>query len=121
MRELQIPAGVESDENATEMVRFWLANGEPNLSLLLGMYEDAEDCDVDELYAWGDIGRRIWTSGGGTSLTTAATQPSGVFPRSSSPHMGSSSYLPLARIVPSPDPSCTQTFGWQAAGPTWPL
>ena len=55
MRELDIPPGVESDENATEMVRYWLANGEPNVSLLLGMYEDAEDCDVDELSAWGNI------------------------------------------------------------------
>src|SRR5262245_54718921 len=55
MRELQIPDGIESDENATEMIRFWLANGEPHLTLLLGMYEDAEDCEVDELFARGNI------------------------------------------------------------------
>ena len=55
MRELRVPDGIKGDENATEMVRFWIANGEPNLTLLLGMYEDGEDCDVDELWAWGNI------------------------------------------------------------------
>lgn len=55
MRELQVPDGVEGDELATEMVRFWLAHGAPHLSLFLGMYQDAEDSDVDELWAWGNI------------------------------------------------------------------
>jgi len=55
MRELQIPTGVDGDEQATEMIRFWIANGEPNVTLLLGMYEDADDSDVDELVAWGNI------------------------------------------------------------------
>jgi hypothetical protein len=55
MRELRIPSDVESDPSATEMIRFWLANNKPHLSLLLGMYEDAEDCDIDELWAWGNI------------------------------------------------------------------
>lgn len=55
MRELLRPTGIVGHEDATEMIRFWLANGEPHLSLLLGMYEDAEDCDVDELWAWGNI------------------------------------------------------------------
>jgi hypothetical protein len=55
MRELRIPDGVEGDDDATEMVRFWLAHDKPHVSLLLGMYEDAEDCEVDELFAWGNI------------------------------------------------------------------
>lgn len=59
MRELIIPVGVDSDPDATEMVRFWLADGEPHVSLLLGMYEDDKDCDIGELYAWGHILRDI--------------------------------------------------------------
>lgn len=55
VRELQIPDGIEGDNEATEMVRFWLANGAPHLSLLLGMYQDAEESKVDELWAWGQI------------------------------------------------------------------
>ncbi|MFA0811033.1 DUF5076 domain-containing protein [Microbulbifer epialgicus] len=57
MRELEVPSTIEGDENATEMVRFWLAHGEPHLALLLGMYEDADtDEEVpDELWAWGNI------------------------------------------------------------------
>jgi hypothetical protein len=55
MRELPIPSENEGDEDATEMARVWLGNNTCNISLLLGMYEDAEDCDVDELYAWGNI------------------------------------------------------------------
>ena len=55
MRELPIPPENDGDEEATEMARVWLGNGSCNVSLLLGMYEDAEDCDVDELWAWGNI------------------------------------------------------------------
>jgi hypothetical protein len=55
MRELQIPDGVVGDDDATEMVRLWLAHGRPHVTLLLGMYEDAEDSDVDELWAWGNL------------------------------------------------------------------
>ena len=55
MRELTIPDGVSSDQDATEMVRFWLAHNKPHVTLLLGMYEDAENCNVDELFAWGQI------------------------------------------------------------------
>ena len=55
MRKLPMPDGIEDDADATEMVRFWLANGAPHVSLLLGMYEDADDSDVDELSAWGNI------------------------------------------------------------------
>lgn len=55
MRELPIPPENDGDENATEMARVWLGIGTCNVSLLLGMYEDAEDCEVDELWAWGNI------------------------------------------------------------------
>ncbi|SRR5258708_36009412 len=55
MRELRIPFGVEGDDRATEMIRFWLAHDKPHMTLLLGMYEDADDCEVDELFAWGSI------------------------------------------------------------------
>ena len=55
MRELPIPSENEGDAQATEMARVWLGNGSCNVSLLLGMYEDAEDCDEDELEVWGYI------------------------------------------------------------------
>ena len=55
MRELLRPTGIVGHDDATELIRFWLAGGQPHLSLLLGMYEDAEDCDVDEFWAWGNI------------------------------------------------------------------
>jgi len=55
MRELTIPVENDGDDNAVEMARVWLGNGRCNVSLLLGMYEDAEDCDEDELEVWGNI------------------------------------------------------------------
>ena len=55
MRELPIPSENEGDMNATEMIRVWLGNGTCNVSMLLGMYEDAEDSDDDELWIWGNI------------------------------------------------------------------
>ena len=55
MRELPIPSENEGDMNATEMIRVWLGNGTCNVSMLLGMYEDAEDSDDDELFIWGNI------------------------------------------------------------------
>lgn len=55
MRELTIPVENAGDPDATEMIRVWLGNGSCNISLLLGMYEDAEDCDIDELEVWGNI------------------------------------------------------------------
>jgi hypothetical protein len=55
MRELPIPEENEGDEHATEMARVWIGNGSCNVSLLLGMYEDADESDVDELWAWGNI------------------------------------------------------------------
>jgi Domain of unknown function (DUF5076) len=55
VRELPIPPENDGDDAATEMARVWLGNGTCNVSLLLGMYADSEDCDVDELFAWGNI------------------------------------------------------------------
>lgn len=56
MRELLKPAEIYGDDDATEMVRFWLAHGKPHLTLLLGMYEDSGDENsADELWAWGNI------------------------------------------------------------------
>lgn len=55
MRELPIPPENEGDEKATEMARVWIGNNTCNVSLLLGMYADAEQGGVDELWAWGNI------------------------------------------------------------------
>lgn len=55
MRELPIPVENTGDDNATEMARVWLGNGTCNVSLLLGMFEDAPDCEDDELEVWGNI------------------------------------------------------------------
>ena len=55
IRELSIPPDTEGDDNATEMIRVWLAHEDVHVSLLLGMWEDAEDCDVDEREAWGNL------------------------------------------------------------------
>jgi predicted secreted Zn-dependent protease len=55
IRELQIPTEIEGDENATEMIRVWLAHEDVHVSLLLGMWEDAADSDVDEAEAWGNL------------------------------------------------------------------
>lgn len=63
MRELGPPPGIEGDESATEMIRVWLAHSQQHVSLLLGMWEDAEDKQVDERDAWGfllaDLTRHI--------------------------------------------------------------
>ena len=63
MRELMPPPEVASDPNATEMIRVWIANKDLHVSLFLGMWEDALDCDVDECDAWGmllsDVVRHI--------------------------------------------------------------
>lgn len=55
MRELDKPTGIAGDEKATEMIRYWIANEDHHVSLLIGMWQDAEECDVDELYAWGNV------------------------------------------------------------------
>jgi predicted secreted Zn-dependent protease len=54
-RPLVIPPETDGDEQATEMIRVWLAHSDVHVSLLLGMWEDAEDCDVDEREAWGNL------------------------------------------------------------------
>ncbi len=55
MRELTIPTETTGDKNATEMMRLWLAHGNLHVSLLLGMWEDAEECNIDERDAWGEL------------------------------------------------------------------
>lgn len=55
IRELYIPPDAEGDENATEMIRVWLAHEDVHVSLLLGMWEDADDCDIDEREVWGNL------------------------------------------------------------------
>ena len=37
------------------MIRVWLAHQDVHVALLLGMRNDAEDCDVDEREAWGNV------------------------------------------------------------------
>lgn len=63
MRELLIPPETDGDPHATEMIRVWLAHQDVHVSLLLGMWEDAEDSEVDEREAWGnmlaDVARHI--------------------------------------------------------------
>jgi len=63
IRELNRPIGIKGDDRATEMIRVWLANDELNVSLFLGMWEDAADSKVDERDAWGfllaDLTRHI--------------------------------------------------------------
>jgi len=53
--ELPIPPEVDGDERAREMIRVWLAHGTLNVSMTLGMWEDADDCDVDERDGWGEL------------------------------------------------------------------
>lgn len=63
MRELDVPPETEGDPRATEMIRVWLAHNQLHVSLLLGMWEDAEDSQIDEREAWGhllaDVARHI--------------------------------------------------------------
>ena len=55
IRSLPPPLEIDGDPEATEMIRVWLAHEDVHVSLLLGMWEDAEDCDVDEREAWGNV------------------------------------------------------------------
>jgi hypothetical protein len=55
MRELDKPPEIVGDDKATEMIRVWLAHKTFHVSMLLGMWEDAEDCEVDERDAWGEL------------------------------------------------------------------
>jgi len=55
IRSLDTPLEIDGDPEATEMIRVWLAHNDVHVSLLLGMWADAEDCDVDEREAWGNL------------------------------------------------------------------
>jgi hypothetical protein len=55
VRELQRPPEIAGDDLATEMIRVWLAHNELHASMLLGMWEDAKDCEIDERKAWGHL------------------------------------------------------------------
>ena len=52
MTELPIPPPVQGDPKATEMVRAWLAHDRLNVSMRLGMWQDA---GIDECEGWGVI------------------------------------------------------------------
>lgn len=54
-RPLEIPPETEGDDRATEVIRIWLAHNDLHVSMLLGMWHDAEDCEVDERDAWGQL------------------------------------------------------------------
>src|SRR6185503_18949061 len=45
MRELKHPPEIAGDKKATEMIRVWLAHDQLHVSMLLGMWQDAEECD----------------------------------------------------------------------------
>ena len=55
MRELTIPPETHGDPRATEMIRVWLAHEDVHVSLLLRRWEDADDSEVDEREAWGNM------------------------------------------------------------------
>lgn len=55
MRELPVPEGIEGDPDATEMVRVWIGNKDIQISMLLGMWEEASNYDLDEREAWGEL------------------------------------------------------------------
>ena len=54
-RPLSVPPDTAGDSDATEMIRVWLAHEQIHVSLFLGMWQDAEDSDVDEREAWGTM------------------------------------------------------------------
>jgi Domain of unknown function (DUF5076) len=55
MNELQIPEGIKDDPNAMEMIRVWIGNKDIQVSMLLGMWEEASNFDIDEKEAWGEL------------------------------------------------------------------
>ena len=63
MRQLDPPPAIDGDDRATEMIRVWLAHNQLHVSILLGMWADAEDSEIDERNAWGhllaDLARHI--------------------------------------------------------------
>ncbi|THB78866.1 MAG: DUF5076 domain-containing protein [Desulfobacteraceae bacterium] len=55
MKELQVPEGIQDDPDAIEMIRVWIANKDIQVSMLLGLWEDAANIDIDERDAWGEL------------------------------------------------------------------
>jgi hypothetical protein len=49
------PAEIAGDDEATEMIRVWIAHNRLHVSMLLGMWHDAEESEVDERDAWGEL------------------------------------------------------------------
>jgi len=54
-RELNQPPEITGDEKATEMIRVWIAHNQLHVSMLLGMWQDAPESQVDEREAWGEL------------------------------------------------------------------
>jgi hypothetical protein len=55
MRDLQPPPAASEDENATEMIRAWIASGDLHVSMRLGLWQDLEESQIDERDAWGEL------------------------------------------------------------------
>lgn len=55
MSELKLPEGIQGDPNAMEILRVWVGNKDIQVSMLLGMWEQASDFDIDEREAWGEL------------------------------------------------------------------
>jgi Domain of unknown function (DUF5076) len=55
MGELKQPPATSEDEDATEMIRAWIAKGDLHVSLRLGMWQDLQNSDIDERDAWGEL------------------------------------------------------------------
>lgn len=51
--ELPRPGATYADPNATEMIRVWLAQGNLQIAIRLGMWAEAGDPATDERDAWG--------------------------------------------------------------------
>jgi hypothetical protein len=62
-KQLPIPPEALKADGSAEMIRVWIANNALHVSLNLGMWQNAEDSDVDERVAWGfllaDLTRHI--------------------------------------------------------------
>ena len=54
-RELIAPPEITGDENATEMIRAWVAHNQLHVSMLLGAWQDAQESQIDEREAWGEL------------------------------------------------------------------
>jgi Domain of unknown function (DUF5076) len=55
MHELKQPPAVSEDEHATEMIRAWIAKGDLNVPLRLGMWQELQNREIDERDAWGEL------------------------------------------------------------------